>query len=284
MDLNIVKSLQMLRNPVTDWVVYMLTQLGDQYAFIILAVILYWVYDKKYAHKFAFTYMISALFNTAIKEMIKRPRPYVAYPNDVSTEAKWLTDGYSFPSGHAQAAGVLGYTAYDLSKRFRMRWIWWVGIFILVMVPLSRIYLGQHYLTDVVVGVLLSFGIAHVTFKLVDRMNDREELYTLIPIPIFLVLMIFIQNHTFYIASGAFIGFAVGYFLEKRTVDYDVKNKPLIQVLKVLLGLIVTLAIKEGLKFVFPDLLVFDFIRYFLIGVWVAYGAPLIYKYVFRRH
>ena len=284
MDLEITKIIQLMRNPVTDWVFYFLTQLGDQYAFIVLAVILYWVYDKKYAHKFAFTYMFSALINTGVKEIFKRPRPYIAYPEEVSVEPHWKTDGYSFPSGHAQASGVLGYLAYDLSKRMKRPFIWKIGIALMILVPLSRIYLGQHYLSDVIVGVLLSFFIAHYTFKLIDLMNDKEEIYTLIVIPFFMVGLIFVQNHTFFISAGAFIGFAIGYFLEKRYVKYDVMNKPIIQILKVIIGLIGAILIKEGLKFVFSDTLWFDFLRYFMIGVWVAYGAPLVFKYVFKRH
>ena len=284
MDLEITKIIQLMRNPVTDWVFYFLTQLGDQYAFIVIAVILYWVYDKKYAHKFAFTYMLSALINTGVKEIFKRPRPYIAHPNEVSVEPHWETDGYSFPSGHAQASGVLGYLAYDLSKRMKRPFIWKIGIALMILVPLSRIYLGQHYLSDVIVGVLLSFFIAHYTFKLIDLMNDKEEIYTLIVIPFFMVGLIFVQNHTFFISAGAFIGFAIGYFLEKRYVKYDVMNKPIIQILKVIIGLIGAILIKEGLKFVFSDTLWFDFLRYFMIGVWVAYGAPLVFKYVFRSH
>lgn len=284
MDLEITKIIQLVRNPILDWVFYVLTQLGDQYAFIIVAVILYWIYDKKYAHKFAFTYMLSALVNTGIKEIFKRPRPYIAHPDEVSVESHWETDGYSFPSGHAQASGVLGYTAYDLSKRLKKPFIWSIGIFLMIVVPLSRIYLGQHYLTDVLVGTILSFVLAHYTFKLIDRMNDKEDLYTLMILPLFIIGLFFVENHTFYISAGAFIGFAIGYFLEKRFVQYDVKEKPLIQVIKIIIGLVITLVIKEGLKFVFSDTLWFDFLRYLLIGVWVSYGAPLVFKYVFRRH
>ncbi|MEF3693032.1 MAG: phosphatase PAP2 family protein [Acholeplasmataceae bacterium] len=284
MDLDITKIIQLTRNPVLDWVFYILTQLGDQYTFIVIAVILYWVYDKKYAHRFAFTFMLSALVNTGIKEIFKRPRPYIAHPDEVSVEPHWETDGYSFPSGHAQASGVLGYTAYDLSKRMKKPFIWKIGLALMILVPLSRIYLGQHYLSDVVVGVLFSFFIAHYTFKLIDLMKDKEEIYTLIIVPFFMIGLIFVQNHTFFISAGAFIGFAIGYFLEKRYVKYDVSNKASIQIIKVICGLIGAILIKEGLKFVFADTLWFDFLRYFLIGVWVAYGAPLVFKYVFRRH
>lgn len=284
MDLNITKFIQLMRNPMFDWIFYVLTQIGDQYFFIALAVILYWTYDKKLAHKFAFTYMFSALINTGIKEIFKRPRPYIAHPNEVSVNQSWKTDGYSFPSGHAQATGVLGYLAYDLSKKEKKKWIWVIGILLMIAVPLSRVYLGQHYLSDVVVGLILSFTIAHFTFKLIDQMKNREEVYTLIPIPLFIIGLFFIQNHALYIAAGGFIGFSIGYFLEKRYVKFEVKAKPIIQVLKVVLGLMVALLIKEGLKFVFPEVLLFDFIRYFMIGIWAAYGAPLVFKYVFRNH
>jgi undecaprenyl-diphosphatase len=284
MDLEIIKIIQLTRNPVLDWVFYILTQLGDQYAFIVLAVVLYWVYDKKYAHKFAFTFMLSALINTGIKEIFKRPRPYIAHPDEVLVESHWETDGYSFPSGHAQASGVLGYTAYDLSKKLKKPFIWKMGIALMVVVPLSRVYLGQHYVSDVLVGVLFSFMIAHFSFKLIDLMKDKEEIYTLIIVPFFMIGLLFVQNHTFFISAGAFIGFAIGYFLEKRFVKYDVAQKTIIQILKVVIGLLVAILIKEGLKFVFLDTLWFDFLRYLLIGVWVSYGAPWVFKHVFRRH
>ena len=56
MDLNIIKAFQSIQNPILDWFFYITTNLGDQYAFIVVAVILYWTYNKKFAHKFALTF------------------------------------------------------------------------------------------------------------------------------------------------------------------------------------------------------------------------------------
>ncbi len=282
MDLNIIKAFQSIQNPILDWFFYITTNLGDQYAFIVVAVILYWTYNKKFAHKFALTFMISAMVNSGLKEIFKRPRPFTV--DGVDTPFGYETTGYSFPSGHAQASGILGYTAYDLYKKHHKNWLKWLGLFIVIVVPISRVYLAQHYLTDVLVGLILSIGVAVLMFKLIDKMNDKEEIYTLYFLPILVILMIFVKNHDLYIAAGGFMGFAIGYFVEKRYVKYDVRNKPLNQVLKVILGVLIALVVKEGFKFIFPDRLFFDFLRYLLIGGWAALGAPYLFKYVFKNN
>lgn len=293
MDLEIVKIIQQLRNPVFDWLFYIITQIGDQYFFIALVAVIYWTVNKKYAHKFVFTYMLTAIVNTGIKEIVQRIRPF--YYDGVQTEPRWETSGYSFPSGHSQAAGALGYMAYDVSKKLSKKWIWYIGIAIMVLVPFSRVYLGQHFLSDVIVGVTLSFILAHYIFKLVDKMGDNEHIYTLMLAPLFVLSLFFVQNSDLYVAAGGFVGFAVGYYLEKQYVQYDVKTDFWKQVLKVVIGLVIAIALKEGLKLVLPYSideefnpttldLIFDFFRYLLIGVWAAVGAPLVFKYVFKRH
>jgi len=292
MDLDIVKIIQLMRNPILDWFFYIITQIGDQYFFIAVVAIIYWTVNKKYAHKFAFTFMISAGVNTGIKEIVQRIRPF--YNAEVSSEPRWNTSGYSFPSGHAQASGVLGYLAYDVSKKLSKKWIWYVGLSIMILVPLSRVYLGQHYLSDVVVGVALSFTLAFFSFKLVDKMKDNEHIYTIMLAPIFILVLFFVQNHDIFVAAGGFTGFAVGYYLEKQYVKYDVKADFWIQVLKIVIGLVLAIVIKEGLKFILPYTatedtnptildLSLDFIRYFMIGAWAAFGAPLVFKNVFRH-
>ena len=293
MDLEIVKIIQQLRNPVFDWLFYIITQIGDQYFFIALVAVIYWTVNKKYAHKFVFTFMLTAIVNTGIKEIVQRIRPF--YYDGIQTEPRWETSGYSFPSGHSQAAGALGYMAYDVSKKLSKKWIWYIGIAIMVLVPFSRVYLGQHFLSDVIVGVTLSFILAHYIFKLVDKMGDNEHIYTLMLAPLFVLSLFFVQNSDLYVAAGGFVGFAVGYYLEKQYVQYDVKTDFWKQVLKVVIGLVIAIALKEGLKLVLPYSideefnpttldLIFDFFRYLLIGVWAAVGAPLVFKYVFKRH
>lgn len=275
-DLDIIRGLQLIRNPVFDWLFYILTYIGDQYFFIVVAVIIYWTLNKKFAHRFALMYLIASLFSFILKNIFKRPRPYTQ--TGITVPFDYYTAGYSMPSGHATAAGVLGYTGIKASKAYGLKWLSYVAIAIMIIVPFTRMYLGQHYLSDVIVGLGVGFGFAYLVDKLIDLMGDKEEWWTFILIPIVPVVMILFPDHDLFVAAGAYVGFAVGYFVEKRYVKFDVKASFWTQVLKVLFGLVIVLGIKEGLKIVFPELMIFDFLRYLLIGVWVAVGAPYVFK------
>lgn len=281
MELDLIRLIQSMRNPVFDFLFYWITQLGDQIVFIGVVAIIYWTIDKRFAHKFTFAFMMSALVNTVLKLFFKRVRPF--YYQGISSEEAWRTTGYSFPSGHSQASGVLGYSALYASKHTKHKWLNYVAWFIMILVPFSRMYLGQHFLSDVVVGLILALGMTHLAFKLVDLMGDEEHVYTLMLAPLFILALFFFKNHDVYIAAGGFVGFAVGYYLEKKYVKFDVKAVWWIQVIKVVLGLGIAFGFKEGLKLVFPDEILFDFIRYFVVGVWAAFGAPLVFKYGILR-
>lgn len=278
LDLKIVEFLQSLSNPVFDFFFKMVTHLGDEIVFIVVAAIIYWTIDKRFAFKFAMTYMFSALVNTLFKSVVQRPRPYT-YPTVDSIGVE--TSGTSFPSGHAQASGVLSFSLYKLNEK-KYKWLNELALFILIIVPISRIYLGQHFLTDVIVGTVIGIGIAIGVFKLFDVIGDKEHIYALYLIPLFLVAL-FVKNEYVYIASGGFIAFTLGYYVEKLYVKHDVNTTLLNKILKIVLGLVIAFGIKEGFKFFIPETLWGDFIRYFSIGLWAALGAPWVFKHVFKN-
>lgn len=280
MDVQIIEFLREISNPVFDWFFRIITEVGDQYFFIVVGAILFWTIDKKYAHKFVMTYLLVSLVNEGLKAIFKRPRPYLE--DSITAPLGYETTGYSFPSGHSAASGVMGYTALNGAKKTGKKWIKYVGIAIMVLVPFSRMILAQHYFTDVLVGLVYSFFAAMLLFKLIDKLGDKEEYISLAMIPVLIVLMILVNQDFMYTVSAAYFGFAIGYVIEKYYVQYNVKNKFWIQVLKVVIGLIGAIAIKEGLKLVLPYTTLFSFIRYFFIGAWVTVGAPFVFKSIFK--
>jgi membrane-associated phospholipid phosphatase len=78
---------------------------------------------------------------------------------------------YGIPSGHTSVAAALwGATAL----LFQQRWLKAVCIFLIIFVPLSRIYLGVHFLADVLVGYLLGFLLLGIAYQLIIRKNKLQ--------------------------------------------------------------------------------------------------------------
>jgi membrane-associated phospholipid phosphatase len=103
--------------------------------------------------------LVTALFSTAlnfiVKELVHRPRPTL---NDVNVTA--LLNSYSFPSGHVMYYvsffGFIGFLIFRLvqpsARRNLMLFVIWLAI---LLIGISRIYMGQHWASDVVGAYLL---------------------------------------------------------------------------------------------------------------------------------
>lgn len=287
--MQIIEFLQSFSNPALDWIMRIITEFGDQYFFILLGAVLYWTVDKKFAFKLMVAYLGSAFINGGLKALTNKPRPYQEGARAILQE----TTGSSMPSGHAQASGSLAINLWN--EYYYAKWVRVLMIAMIILVPLSRMYLGQHYLEDVLVGLVLGLILGSTFMFLLGVGNfDKEHIRALYPIPVLLILMAFFHEEPLFVAGGAYMGLTIGYFLEKKYVKAKVKAPVLIQLLKVFMGLAIAFAIKEGLKFIFPysanvDMdptfldLVFDFIRYFTIGIWASLGMMWVSKKLFRR-
>ncbi len=110
--------------------------------------------QRRYLVAIFFNLILAALLNVAIKNVFMRARPL--------EELRLVTEsGYSFPSGHSMVAaafyGILIFMIRqtDLPKR-RKRVSEFVCFMMIILVGISRIYLGVHYGTDVLGGYLVS--------------------------------------------------------------------------------------------------------------------------------
>lgn len=279
--MQIIEFLQQFSNPILDWFFRIITEFGDMIFFILIGAIIYWVINKKFAFKLMVSYIFSAMVNGAIKSFTKKYRPY----QDGAKAILQKTTGSSMPSGHSQAIGSLG--GVMLYKKFEIKWLRYTSIILMILVPLSRMYLGQHYLEDVLVGLSLGLILGPLTFFLLSvGNNDKEDIRALYLIPFLIIAMFFVYNDQLYTAAGGYLGLVIGYFIEKRYVKYDVKAPLKIQILKVIIGLFIALLLKEGLKFLFglmTDHYIMDFIRYFMVGIWASLGAMFSFKKIFTK-
>ena len=105
---------------------------------------------------------VTASINSILKQALHAPRPYWLDPD---IRAIRVSNGFGMPSGHAQASTVWLYAASCLKKR----WIWIVAIIIVFMVGLSRVYLGVHFSSQVLLGWLIGIVILVLFVQLEGR-------------------------------------------------------------------------------------------------------------------
>lgn len=290
MELDIIRAIQNISNEFIDTIFKIITFIGDQYVFIGIAILIYWFIDKKKGFKLVFVFLLSTAVTSVVKTIVKRPRPFEKDPTVLIGEK---THGYSFPSGHSQAIAVE--SSFLISEYGKKKpWLKYLMLTLLILVPFSRVYLGQHYITDVIAGVLLGIGMFILGSYLFDKMKDQEHIYGLILGAVFLVTLISLSffNLSYdtykdlYVGCSGFIGFSVGYYLEKKYIGFNVKNNTLKNIaLKLLIGLTGVVLIQFGLKAVLPkgDLLI-DGFRYLLLGLYATCGTLFIAKQVIKEN
>ena len=104
----------------------------------------------------------------AMKETIKRPRPFTTYPDDIVLRQK--TSGFSFPSGHTSCAFATA-TALTLSTK---KWYVAVPAFTYAgLVGYSRMRLGSHYGSDVLAGIIVGVGTSLLTWQCDKWINKK---------------------------------------------------------------------------------------------------------------
>jgi len=145
-------------NEVLTTVMIGITSFGGIIGLILITIFLFIVIQNKKSTTLLFLDLsIIAILNKIFKSIICRPRPVGIALVDAG--------GYSFPSGHSSAAiafyGLLIYFIYKNVKSGKLKWFMMVALCLLVLsIGVSRIYLGVHYASDVLGGLI--FGLIHL--------------------------------------------------------------------------------------------------------------------------
>jgi len=281
-----------------------LTYLGHEMGFLVIAIILVWCLNKKYGYRLLIVFMVGTFLSQFLKAAFMIPRPWVLDPNfdaHVVQSAKGAATGFSFPSGHTMTACLsLG----ALAMYFKKKWLYVVSAVLILLVGFSRMYLGVHTLLDVVVGLLIgivTLAAFEAIFKghddSVKRMNTFMFIglgfsicllgYLLITAPAAAAGQSVLETHAEAVKDaaklvGAAIGMVLAKLLDDRFVRFETETVWWKQIIKVWVGMAIIVLIWFGLKKIFPQKAIFDGIRYFLMS-FVGIGLyPLLFKRVFR--
>jgi membrane-associated phospholipid phosphatase len=284
---------------------------GNEYFFLLLLPALYWCLEAGIGLRVGVILLLSTSVNDALKLAFHGPRPYwysmdvIGYTSETS---------FGVPSGHAQiAAGVWGMLAASLRKG----WGWLIAILMILLIGISRLYLGVHFPHDVILGWLIGALLLWLVLRFwkpvtawLKKMSLGQQilaaflsslaliLFSLIP---FLWLKITnwqppqawaeyakeaVSLGGALTAAGTLFGLLAGLAWLDRQGGFDAHGPLWQRVLRYVLGVVGVLVFYLGLKILFgliaPEAeavlpYILRYVRYTLVGAWVSAGAPWIF-------
>ena len=291
------------------WPMSAITALGYEQFFVLLLPTIYWCFDQLVGLRMGMVLLLGNLFNTFFKFLFHNPRPYwisdrvQAYSHETS---------FGLPSGHAQvSASVWGWLTVEVRKR----WFSILAIALIFLIGISRIYLGVHFLSDVLLGWLLG-GLLVWAFAAWNKpvgkwLSERALGIKLALILVSTLVMLGLNLGAFalgqgwemnpdwiaragevdpysldgtFTVAGTWFGMLTGFVILTATRGhFKAGEGGWRRWVRFLIGLVGVLALYLGLGQIFPknaDALSYAlrFVRYTLIGLWVAWLGPLVFE------
>ena len=296
--------LEEIRNPVLDFIFSLVTLCGEETVFMAIGMIVFWCINKQKGYYLLSVGFVGTVINQFLKITFRIPRPWVMDPNFTIVEsAREAASGYSFPSGHTQTSvGLFG----GLALKFRQRAVRIVSIALCVLVPLSRMYLGVHTPLDVGVSIVIALVLIFGLSPLFDKAEKSPKvmyalLFSLTGVMLaYLCFMSFwqfpdevfhvdnVHNYTSavknaYTLTGCMLGFLVVYTVDLKWLKFDTKAVWWVQIIKIVGGLALVLAVKElmraPLEAILPANTWARMLRYFLMVIMAGSVWPVTFKY-----
>jgi len=277
--LDIIRFIQQAMSPILNRLVEGITMLGEEEFLIIAIAFIYLVLNKKFGQKIVYIMLTSMTLNTVVKNLVQAPRP-IGEPGVITIRAE-TAGGYSFPSGHTQNISTfLG----GVMNKVKKSWFTILSIVSIILVAVSRLYLGVHYPIDVIIGAGLGITIALVGSYIFD-LYSKHQMLILMTASVFLPFAIYfgirgdVLSGDFFRSYGLLLGFLAAIAFEERFVNFSLQIPHWKKAIRFVLGVALLLGLQLGLKLLFPDYFIFHMLRYFLIA-FIGLG---IYPFLFHH-
>lgn len=305
--MEILYFLARLHNPVTDFLFSLITHIGDETVFLVVAIMFFWCINKRQGYYVLMTGLLGTLVNQFLKILCRIPRPWVrdpAFKEKVVPSAFERATGYSFPSGHTQNVGG---TFGAIAMCARKNWLRITSLAVIVLVSFSRMYLGVHTPADVGVSLLVAAALVLILYPFFE---NEDTFHRAMPILIaisavlslgFLIYVLCLSPdgldpHNYESARknaatlvGCLVGLCVVYPLDRYKINFTTEGVWYSRVIKLVCGLAVVFAVKAGLskplELLFSTFIKGEYVivaravRYFLIVITAGTLWPLTFGF-----
>ncbi len=292
--------LEKIRIPGLNELMLTITHLGEETAFLAIALIIFWCADKYEGYYLLGVGLFGNMANQFLKILCRIPRPWVRDPNFTALEAAIPeAGGYSFPSGHSQTAvGYLGCLAVTRKQKLVKA----LCVTFMILVPFSRMYVGVHTPADVLVGsgMALVMVFAFRPLMLGKGKKNIPWIFAAL-LALSVAYLVYVELYPFpadidahnyesavkngYTFLGCFAGVLMVYLADEKYFRFETKAIWWAQLLKIVLGLALVLAVKEGMRPVleaFLPKMPARAVRYCLIVLVAGILWPLTFKWFAR--
>ncbi len=297
--MGVLYALESIRTPVLNEVMSVITLLGGEMFFMVIAVAVFWCVSKRMGYYL----MVVGFFGTVINQFLKIlccvPRPWVKDPDFTIVEsARAEATGYSFPSGHTQNAVATygGIARYTRRKRLRT-----VLAVLTVLVAFSRMYLGVHTVLDVGVSFAIATLLVLGLYPLMEEADRRPAVLTCTIVVMVLCSGAFVgylylrgdtgataEDTANYVSAlengwkllGSTLGLLVSNILDRKYIRFETRAVWWAQLIKLTLGFGLLLVIRSALKapliaLLGGDAAVAGGLRYLLVVLFAGCVWPL---------
>lgn len=289
--LSILQFFQGIRSPMLNIIFLIFTISTELPVIVAFTGYIYWCINKNIGQRILFALIGNITLNTGIKEFVKAPRP-IGIEGINSMRVSTAT-GYSFPSGHTQTA-----TSFWMSLIviFKKSWVTILGTIMFLGVGISRLYLAVHWPIDVICGWIFGIIFTLLFCKVFDYVSKTKKYYflilTLVP---FIIGIVLIDSQEYTKIVGLLTGYIIGYIVEDKYIkfntEYKIKSKIKFSknnyynrhklkrnIGRFTIGIVTLGCLYIGLKYMMPDEIIFNYIRYTMVVFYAMAGVPIIFK------
>jgi membrane-associated phospholipid phosphatase len=301
-----IQALQTL-SPALDSLMRYISFFGTIEFYLILIPFLYWVISASLGFRVLLLLIGTDFLGIFFKQLLHQPRPN--WVGDVQGLAEETS--YGIPSTHASdTLAVWGYLVYVLNKT----WLWILTGLVVLLVGISRMYLGVHFPTDVLGGWLIGLAAIFLLVKgevWLTPYLKKQSVGGLIGIGFLVSLLMLLvgwliglliaaspdpaewaqyatlarENSHYFTFAGSFFGMVAGYTLMNHYAAFETKGSWAKRISRYLLGMVGVLVLYLGLDVLFGMLaadeavigLGLRYIRYGAVTFWAMFGAPWVF-------